>query len=70
MCYKPAVRQAVESAKVRVVCYDSTKGNSISSSLNNCLEDGPSLQNETFLQERLDSITLARDINKFFTGKS
>ena len=67
--HKHVVRQAAESTKVRVVYDASTRANSASPSLNDCLEKGPPLQNliwDILTRNRVRPITLAGDIEQAF----
>ena len=45
LSYRPVIKQNAESTKLRVV-YDASAKSESGYSLNNCLEKGPSVQNE------------------------
>ncbi len=67
--HKPVVRKTAESTKVRIVYDASARANSMSASLNECLETGPALQNLIFdvlVRNRARPVILAVDIKEAF----
>ena len=69
MPHKAVVRDSAQTTKVRIVYDASAKPNSNSTSLNDCLETGPSLQNllwDILVRTRLRPVLLCGDIEKAF----
>ena len=66
---RPVIRQSGETTKIRFVYDASAKGYQISTSLNECLETGPLLQNrlwDILIRSRFRHILLCGDIEKVF----
>ena len=69
MPHKTVIREPAQTTKVRIVYDTSAKPNSNSTSLNECLETGLSLQNllwDILVRTRLRSVLLSWDIEKAF----
>ena len=67
--HKPVVRESAESTKVRVVYDASARAYGEAPSLNECLENGPPLQNQLWdilVRNRFNPITLAGDLKQAF----
>ena len=63
------LRESAESTKLRIVFDASAKANEKSTSLNDCLETGPALQNlpwDVLVRSRLKPIALASDLKQAF----
>ena len=66
---RPVIRQSGETTKIRFVYDASAKGYQISTSLNECLETGPLLQNrlwDILIRSRFRHILLCGDIEKVY----
>ena len=69
LTHKAAIRENVESTKLRIVYDASARENSRSFSLNDCLEAGPALQNllwSVLIKTRFKPIALCGDLQKAF----
>ena len=67
--HKPVVRESPKSTKVRVVYDASARAYGQAPSLNECLENGPPLQNQLWdilVRDRFNPITLAGDLKQAF----
>ena len=67
--HKPVVRESAETTKLRVVYYASVRAHSGAPSLNECLNPGPSLQNQLWsvlVRARFHPVVIAGDIKQAF----
>jgi len=67
--HKLVIRESAESTKVQIVFNASARSNKKSTSLNDCLETGPPLQNllwDVRIQNRPKPVALAGDLKQAF----